>query len=129
MSGQYRRLRMRDRSRGVASVLRMRCTLATPLEIILGTPLMATVQLVLVTVVLLSCVQTGTTQNDGKSVSCTATLYHQITVHCTVEAISAAVLEALLPILNETRSGVEAIRRDLEQHKLYVNRTVSETSK
>ena len=45
---------------------------------------MATVQAVLVTVVLLSCVQTGITQCDGKSVFClcTATLYHQITVHC-----------------------------------------------
>ena len=83
---------------------------------------------VLVTVVLLSCVQTGTTQCDGKSVFCiyTATLYHQITVHCTVEAISAAVLEALMPVLNETRSGVEAIKRDLEEHKLYVNRTASQ---
>ena len=85
-------------------------------------------QLVLVTVVLLSCIQTGTTQNDGKSVFCicTATLYHQKTVLCTVEAISAALLEALLPFMNETRSGVEAIRRDLEEHKAYVNRTVSE---
>ena len=90
---------------------------------------MATVQLVLVTVVLLSCVQTGTTQCDGKSVFCilcTATLYHQITILCTVEAMSAAVLEALVPFMNETRSGVEAIRRDLEEHRLYVNRTVSQ---
>ena len=54
------------------------------------------------------------------------TLYHQITVHCTVERISAAVLEALMPFMNETRSGVQAIRRDLEEHKLYVNRTVSQ---
>ena len=28
--------------------------------------------------------------------------------------------------MNETRSGVQAIRRDLEEHKLYVNRTVSQ---
>ena len=42
---------------------------------------------------------------------------------CTVERISAAVLEALLPFLNETRA---AIRRDLEEHKLYVNMTVSQ---
>ena len=44
---------------------------------------------------------------------CTATLYHQITVLCTVEAISAAVLEALMPVLNETRSGVEALGQRL----------------
>ena len=35
------------------------------------------------------------------------TLYHKTTVLCTVEAISAAVLEALMPFLNETRSGVK----------------------
>ena len=40
-----------------------------------------------------------------------------------MERISAVVLEALLPFLNETRA---AIRRDLEEHKLYVNRTVSQ---
>ena len=42
-----------------------------------------------------------------------------------MEAISAAVLEALLPFLNETRSGIEAIRRDLEEHRLYVNQRLS----
>ena len=43
-----------------------------------------------------------------------------------MERISAAVLEALLPFMNETRSGVEAIRRDLEEHKLYVKQTVTQ---
>ena len=93
---------------------------------------MATVQLVLVMVVLLSYVHSELTQNDGKSVFCICSychmhyIYHQITVLCTVEAISTAVLEALMPFMNETRSGVEAIRRDLEEHKLYVDRTVSQ---
>ena len=86
--------------------------------------------LVLVMVVLLSYVHSEITQNDGKSVFCiilcTATLYHQITILRTVEAISAAVLEALMPFMNETRSGVEAIKRDLEEHELHVNRTVSQ---
>ena len=76
----------------------------------------STVQLVLLTTVLLSCVQIGIAQCDGMFY---ATSYNITdSSYCYIVAIrtSATVLEVLFPILNETRAGLEAVKRDLEEH-------------